>query len=119
MKRIIYLVSISLITSIIFINCNDSISSNNGDLFQVTVLGKGIDCGDTYLIKFNEGQNILKALSNNESDLYYADNLPKELKFENIQVLIKFRNPTTGELYPCTTLGFPYPHIIILEAKRK
>ena len=89
----------------------------NENFYLVTVLGKGIDCGDTYLIQFEERLAEVEKYTETNSEIYYADRLPDEFKINDLHLLIKFRNPTMDELYPCSTLGPTYPHIIVIETK--
>ena len=85
-----------------------------GYQFEAIVKGKGLDCGDTYLID-------LKKL-NGEAEIangtYYADNLPPDLKVAGLKIRLNSRKPTNDELYACTTMGPGYSHLIVLDSKK-
>jgi len=79
------------------------------------VVGKGIDCGETFLIKSNQKINDVDNL-----DLtYYADQLPNDMKIDGLEIKFNCRVPTASELYPCTSLGAAYSHIVITEIEKK
>lgn len=103
-------------------SCDEDLTStneqDNNEYFGVKVLGKGPDCGDVFLVEFIEKLNEVEARTGEKSQTYYADELPNEFKKDNIELLFKFRNPTENELYPCTTFGPSYPHIIVLDVKQ-
>lgn len=82
--------------------------------FDATVIGKGLDCGETYLIdlKNSEGNSEIA------DGTYYADGLPAELKVDGLKIILNGRIPDEDELYPCTTLGVGYPHIIVQESAK-
>jgi hypothetical protein len=86
--------------------------------FIAEVLGKGMDCGGTYLINLMKGDRekifqILKMESDAWFPTYYALNLPNEFKIEELQVRIKFRRPTPDEDVFCTCMGPGFGHIWI------
>jgi hypothetical protein len=79
--------------------------------FDAKVIGKGIDCGDTFLID-------LKNLTDNsglENSIYYAFELPSEFKVVNIEIQLNCRLPNENEDVACTTLGASHPHLIVTE----
>lgn len=82
--------------------------------YEATVLGKGIDCGNTFVIEL---KNI------DETDIadgiYYADNLNEDFKIDGFKILLNCRSPQNEELYPCTTLGFGYSHVFVTEVIKK
>lgn len=82
--------------------------------FEGVVLGKGIDCGDTYLVdlKKKNGDSDIK------SGTYYADNLPQEFKVKGYKMKMNCRKPNSEEAYPCATLGLGYNHVIVMESIR-
>ncbi len=91
--------------------------------FNAEILGKGIDCGDTYLISFiqTDKEEILEILEIEEDGLfptYYALNLPNEYKIEGLKVRVKFGRPTPNVDIPCTTLGPGYHHIWISQIEK-
>jgi hypothetical protein len=110
---------ILLIMSIMFLfSCEKDITPVQDDYFKVMVLGKGIDCGDVYLVEFVEELEKVELITESHRTIYYGDDLPDEFKQDRIVLQIKFRQPTPEELYPCTTLGPGYPHIRIISVKR-
>lgn len=88
------------------------------DWFMAEVLGQGMDCGDTYLIRFRmedqeEVMEILGLENPGFFPVYYAQNLPDEYKNQGLQVRINFRLPTSDEAMACTAMGPGYGHIWI------
>jgi len=81
--------------------------------FGATVLGKGLDCGNSFLIAFDEGATGLPS----PYRIYYETNLPEKYKINNERIRVKFRDLKEDELYPCTMMGPTYPHIYIVEVK--
>ncbi|PCI31561.1 MAG: hypothetical protein COB60_11275 [Flavobacteriaceae bacterium] len=84
--------------------------------YNVTVIGKGLDCGETFLIKFND--NIDGLIDNSFDNVFYAINLYDEYKIESLQIKVTFREPLVEELLSCTTFGPAYPQIFIIETQR-
>ena len=112
MKKLI-LILIGL--TFIFISCNKNENESDENSFNATVLGKGLDCGNSYLIKFN---NDISGLPQNTFDnTYYEINLPEEYKIEGKQIYVEFREPENGELMICTTMGIGYPQIYITKVE--
>ena len=110
MKRIIFII-ISL--TFIIISCNDD--ETNDDIFNATVIGKGLDCGNSFLIKFNNGVSGLPI--NNLDNTFYEINLPEEYKIEGKKIKVEFREPKNDEGMVCTTLGPGYPQIYITKVE--
>jgi hypothetical protein len=81
--------------------------------FNATVLEKGLDCGNSFLIQFDEGVTGLPS----SYRLYYEINLPENYKIKNERVSIKFRTPQNDEIMVCTAMGPAYPQIYIVEVK--
>jgi hypothetical protein len=98
-----------LILVFILASCKKEESTN------ATVLGKGIDCGDAYLLKLKEGVSGLP--ENNIDNTFYEINLPEEYKVEGKKVNIEFREPENEEIMLCTTAGPGYAQIYITEVK--
>jgi hypothetical protein len=110
MKIIIFII-ISL--TFIIISCNND--EANDDIFNATVMGKGLDCGDSFLIKFN---NVVSGLPvNNFDNTFYEINLPEEYKTEGKKIKVEFREPKNDEVMVCTTLGIGYPQIYITKVE--
>jgi hypothetical protein len=110
MKFLIIFLSIA----IIFISCNEEKEETIS--YNATVIGEGLDCGETFLIKFND--NLEGLVDNDFENVFYAINLHNEYKIENLQIEVYFRQPEVDELLICTTLGPAYPQIFIIEAQR-
>ena len=82
--------------------------------FKATVLKRGMDCGDTYLI-------LLTNLSGDSTIInttYYADNLSSDLKIDGLEIFLNCRYPKNNELGVCTTYGIGYPHVFVIEAEK-
>ena len=87
---------------------------DNADItFNATVLGKGLDCGNSFLIHFDEGVEGLPSAYR----LYYEINLPESYKIKNERVHLKFRAPENDEIMVCTAMGLAYPQIYIVEVR--
>lgn len=87
------------------------IVEQNKNVHNATVLGIGLDCGDSYVIQFND--NITGLPVNSSSNRYYELNLPDEFKVDGLSVYIEFRAPENDEGMMCTTMGPSYPQIYI------
>ncbi|MCF8231433.1 MAG: hypothetical protein K9J27_04520 [Bacteroidales bacterium] len=84
--------------------------------FNVTVEGKGVDCGDLYLIKVNNNLEGLYRITGRESwQTCYAYGLAEKYKVEGKKLLVELRAPRKSELYACTTLGPGYPWVTVVE----
>ena len=87
---------------------------DNSDInFNATVLGKGLDCGNSFLIQFDEGVTGLPS----SYRLYYEINLPESYKIKNERVYVRFRAPENDEIMVCTAMGPAYPQVYIVEVK--
>ncbi len=115
MNRLIFL--IVLISLISLTSCEKDNESINSDdfVFEATVIGKGVDCGDTYVIILtNRGSN-----SDIEDGMYYADQLDSDFKVSGLEIYLNCREPNDTELYACTMMGPTYPHVIVTDCKTK
>ncbi len=84
-------------------------------LFEATVMGNGLDCGETYLISLTQrGSN-----SDIEDGMYYAYQLDPEFKEPGLKVYLNCRQPNDSELQACTMMGPTYQHLIVIDCKRK
>gem|GEM_PF-3391126 len=115
------------ILSIVLIGCgsDDNVVVNNNndnnnsstddsiveDVFNAKVLYIGIDCGDTFLIQFND--NAINVPENYTDNIFYAINLPEEYKIEGLDINVNFREPYEEETMVCSMMGFGYPQIFI------
>jgi hypothetical protein len=84
---------------------------------NATVLGRGLDCGDIFLIRFDADVQDLPFSIMLTSNTYYAINLPEEYKIEGIRVSVQFRLPKDDEFIACTAMGPAYPAVFIVSAK--
>ncbi|MFZ7133390.1 MAG: hypothetical protein ACOWWR_13640 [Eubacteriales bacterium] len=82
--------------------------------FEATVIGKGQDCGETFIISLKN----LVASSELEDGIYYADNLDSEYKEQGLKIYLNCREPNVDEIYACTTLGPTYPHLIVINSSK-
>jgi len=99
--------------TILVISCNTE--KEEGISYNATVLGKGLDCGETFLIQFNDNTDNLN--SNNLDNIFYAINLSNEYKIENLEIKVTYREPLIEEILSCTTLGPEYTQIFIIETE--
>ena len=112
MKRI---TPIILVLSFLVISCNKNETVNDNNLFSATVLGRGMDCGDSYLIKFNS--DVPGLPENTFDNTFYEINLPDEYKIEGMNIKVEFREPANAEIMVCTTMGIGYPQIYITKVE--
>jgi len=82
--------------------------------YEAIVKGKGLDCGDTYLVEMKK----LTGEATIAEGIYYADNLPPNLKVAGLKIKLNSRNPTSEELYACTTMGPGYSHVVVIESEK-
>jgi hypothetical protein len=109
MKIIKVLIGILFFT---FISCeNNSKNELINSSFNARIIGKGLDCGNTYLIQFYD--NVEGMPPNSFDNIFYAINLPPILQVNDLEVNVNFRTPNDNELMACTTMGITYPQIII------
>lgn len=90
------------------------------DYFFVEVIGKGMDCGDTFLVKFQEEDearvNKYLEQTNAYFPVFYANNLPEEFKQEGFSLKVTLKK--CQELPFCTTMGPGYGHICIESVEK-
>ncbi len=107
MKKIIVFI-IGLV--FILISCSDKSTTNFEDQTNATVLGKGMDCG----LLLIELDNTVTGLPENAfGKIYYANNLPDNLKTKGMRIYVEFREPKNDELIVCHDMGPAYSHIFI------
>lgn len=80
--------------------------------FEATVLNKGLDCGETFIISLKN----FETSSEFEDGIYYADNLDPEFKEQGLKIYLNCRQPNDDEVYACTTLGPTYPHLVVINS---
>jgi hypothetical protein len=103
-------------------SCGGSSQNPTEDLsgyFTVRVVGRGMNCGDVYLVEFvDDVFKMYEVVGSDEFKTFYADSLPEQFKQKNLTLLVKVRKPTPAERYECKSLGPSYPHIIITTARK-
>jgi len=100
---------IFIIMSLLAISCCKTEVENKWS--NATVIGKGLDCGNTFLIQFNE--DVTGLPDNTSNRTFYAVNLPEEYKVSGTKINVEFREPNSSEMIVCTTMGIAYPQIYI------
>lgn len=89
----------------------ESNNQNSTNSFNAKVLYQGADCGDTFLIQFDE--NVSNVPNNNTNNIFYALNLDEQYKVEGLDINVDFREPYDEEIMACTTAGVGFPQIFI------
>ncbi|MDO5656682.1 MAG: hypothetical protein Q4G27_11155 [Flavobacteriaceae bacterium] len=108
MKNLIYFIIFS-----IFFACNNDDNADSTTVeYNARVLGRGMDCGDAFLIQLDARHEIPE---NPFGDIFYEINLPNEYKVEGLEISVSFREPTVDEIPVCTHMGPGYPHLFITE----
>ncbi|OBX24827.1 hypothetical protein A9996_13105 [Gelidibacter algens] len=98
-----------------FIIVSCSKDDTNDEFQDATVLEKGLDCGNLFLIKFN---NAVPGVPTYDfENIFYEINLPDAYKIEGKKIKVKVRAPKNDEAVACTTLGIGYPLMYIVEVK--
>jgi len=117
MKKLVLMIIPALICGIVLTSCS-KVATKDGNVnvyFKATVLGQGLDCGNTFLIQFDkEVTDIPIGWWNN---VYYADNLPEEYKIKEKRIEVQFRPLKDDEKYICTHMGPGYPHVYIVKVR--
>lgn len=104
-----------MLISFIFTSCNKDDERTKEEKFNATVLSKGLDCGNSYLIKITE--NISGLPQNSFDNIFYEINLPEEYKVVGKLIYVEFRLPENNEIMACTTFGLAYPQIYITKTE--
>lgn len=108
---------ISLVILITFSCSKNDDNQNNAVaplVTNATVMSRGLDCGNAYLIKFNN--NVVGLPANTTNNVFYEINLPNQYKVDNLALNVTFRLPTNSEIMNCTAQGIAYPQIYIETA---
>jgi len=111
MKNFIFLI-IGLF--FIIISCSKNNQDDLSAYAGATVLGKGLDCGNSYLLKFDDD---VMGLPENFDQIFYEINLPDDYKIEGKKIKVGFRDPEPDEMMACTTMGIGYPEIFITKVQ--
>lgn len=101
---------LTLLSFFMLLSCSNS-DDNSDNLNNAKVLRVGMDCGDTYLVKFFDSYSNIP--QNTAQNTFYAINLPEEYKIENLEIHIDFRLPNENEILNCTSQDISYPQIYI------
>lgn len=109
--------TISILIILLFItnSCEKENDTSEGFQYEATVIGKGMDCGETFVIS-------LTGIDNNsefEDGTYYADQLNSDFKVPGLKIYLNCREPNDNEIYACTHMGPTYPHVIVTDCKIK
>lgn len=95
---------------------SDSLNVSPG-AFRVEVVGRGLDCGDTFLIRFSENdENKVNAYlehANSYYPVFYAVGLPEEFKEEGLILNVTIRQCETNDIPLCTAMGPGYGIVCI------
>ncbi len=103
MKTIVF----SLIVLFLF-SCNNDEGNSN---YNATVMSAGMDCGASYLIKFDD--NVTTLPTNTSQNIFYEINLPTKFKVKDLRINVSFRQPTNNQIMVCTYRDCTYPQIFI------
>ena len=93
------------------LSCSNNDDNSDSLINNATVLRVGMDCDNTYLIKFVDGYS--NTPQNSTQNTFYAINLPEEYKIENLEIHIDFRLPNKTDILNCTSQDISYPQIYI------
>lgn len=111
MNKIFLLV---ILSSLLFASCRKDRGQKITDFYNATVLGRGLDCGNAYMIKFDKA---VSGLSEDPMNIYYEINLPDKYKIGEKRIKAAFREPNKDEIMLCTGMGPSYPQIFIIKAE--
>lgn len=114
MKKLIILFILTFGVFLTSCKKDDDKTTKENFNFEATVLGKGLDCGETFLISLKN----LKSNSGLEDGIYYGYNLSSEYKEQGLKIYLNCREPNDNESYACTTLGPTYPHLIVITSSK-
>lgn len=110
---------LSILTFVIFfISCekDDDKVAPEGFQFEATVINKGMDCGETFIISLKS----IETNSNIEDGTYYADKLNSDFKVTGLKIYLNCREPNNkDEIYACTMMGPTYPHVTVIDCKKQ
>lgn len=103
---------------ILTFSCSKNDDNRNNTIVPLVtnaiVLNKGLDCNNSYLIKFNN--DVTDIPVNSTNNVFYEINLPNQYKVNNLPVYVTYRLPTNSEIMNCTNQGITYPQIYIETA---
>lgn len=94
-------------------SCNkNKLQGTTNTAYNATIVGEGLDCGSSYLIKFD---STVTGLPENISHIYYEINLPDTYKIPGRRIAVAFRSPYPGEYINCTMQGPTYAQVYIIS----
>jgi len=99
---------------VLIISCTKNNQEDVTAFASATVLGKGLDCGNSYLLKFDDD---VTGLTENLDHIFFEINLPDDYKIEGKKIKVRFRSPKPDEMMACTTMGIGYPEIFITKVQ--
>ena len=99
---------------VLIISCAKNNQEDVTAFAGATVLGKGTDCGNSFLLKFDDD---VMGLPENFDHTFYEINLPEDYKIEGKKIKVGFRNPNPDEMMTCTTMGIGYPQVFITKVQ--
>lgn len=70
-------------------------------------------------LSFEEDSIRIKNISQVNSTVYVVKNLPAGLNIKDKKLFVKIETLKPQEEFACTTIGFSYPHLNIIEAKER
>lgn len=108
-----------LIFCMFFFSCKEE-GDKESEVFRVEVLGKGMDCGNLFLIRFEEDDEsrVTKYLeyTNAYYPVFYAVGLSDEFKEPGVFLNITVGRCSSNEFVACTALGPGYGLVCIKSA---
>ena len=109
---------ISLLLMILVLSFGCEKEETNYIEFHAIVYGKGMDCGDLFVLDFLDNNDKLYLITGEDGwKKCYAYNLKEKFKVTGKELLVKIRKPTKDESFPCTCMGFAYPWVTIVGAQ--
>lgn len=102
---------LTLLSFSMLLSCSNNYDNSDNLNYNAKVLRVGMDCGDTYLVKFFDGYSNIP--QNTTQNTFYSINLPEQFKIENLEIYINFRLPNENEILNCTSEDITYPQIYI------
>lgn len=114
MKNILKIAFVIIVICYFGCEKNDEVEP---EVFRVEVLGKGMDCGDLFLIKFDENdeERINKYLEHSNSffPIFYASNLKAEHKEEGLFLDVTLGKCSADDIALCTAWGPGYSQVCV------
>ena len=117
MKNILLIIVLTI--SIIFFSCKKENSTQvQTPIYQFEAVSKGVgeDC-KTNLIQFTNNFALLDSITGFNGDIFYALNLPDNMKPVGTTIKLNIRKPNSSELLNCTTMGPTWGQVYVLETE--